>query len=93
MLTTHVQDLWCEVQVLLASPPTSSSLPILYGAVLVLVYHSPASVVTVFCPYMQLLVGHLVALSETGAPSLKKDVSKVMDAVFVSQISQEIFLS
>ena len=83
MLTAYLQELSCDFQGALA-PPHSSSLPVLYGVILMLVFHGPATVVEVFCPHMELLVRHLTSLSETGTPEVKRDISKVMEAILVS---------
>ncbi len=83
MLTECLQELSSDFQAVL-TPPHSSTMPVLYGVIPILVFHGPVTVVNVFFPHMQSLVHYLSSLADSGGVNGKRDVSKVMDAVLVS---------
>jgi len=49
-----------------------------------LVFHGPASVVELFCPYLQGVVRDVSTLAESATMEVRQGVAKVMEALLVS---------
>lgn len=83
-LNVYSRELSSDFQQVFSEPQEGSSIPVLYGSVMVLCNLGYASVAEVLFPHLETLVGFFAAKMESTA---KDDLSKLQEALLVSPFS------